>query len=60
MTPISKIVKNVDGTLAERFSQVQFREIGSKNTRLNINNVDMANQKEKRERAINYWKDRVI
>ena len=29
-------------------------------TRLNINNVDLAMQKIKRDRAINYWKERVI
>jgi hypothetical protein len=28
--------------------------------RLNINNVDMKANKEKRNRAINYWKERVI
>ena len=40
--------------------KVEFRQLDRSNTRLNINNVGMALQKEKRERALNYWKDRVI
>ena len=40
--------------------KVEFRTLERSNTRLNINNVNLAQKKENRERAINYWKDRVI
>ncbi|TNV82580.1 hypothetical protein FGO68_gene10813 [Halteria grandinella] len=53
-------VNHDNDTLGEKFHKVQFREISGQNSRLNINNVDMKAQKEKRDRAINYWKDRVI
>eukprot|EP00347_Sterkiella_histriomuscorum_P015643 403356248 len=44
---------------AEKMSKINFREY-SNNTRLNINNIDYANQKVKRDRALKYWKSRVI
>ena len=40
--------------------KVEFRTLERSNTRLNINNVNLAQKKENRERALNYWKDRVI
>ena len=43
----------------EKFQKVRFRDYKD-NTRLNINNVNYASMKEKRDRANNYWKDRVI
>jgi hypothetical protein len=44
---------------AEKFNNVKFRDFHD-NTRLNINNKDYQEQKEKRDRAVKYWKDRVI
>ncbi|CDW76409.1 UNKNOWN [Stylonychia lemnae] len=44
---------------AERMSKINFREYAN-NTRLNINNISYANQKDKRDRAMKYWKSRVI
>jgi len=44
---------------AEKFNNVKFRDFHD-NTRLNINNQDYKEQKEKRDRAVKYWKDRVI
>lgn len=54
------MVPKEDDTLGERMHKVEFRSLDRSNTRLNINNVNLAQQKEKRERALNYWKDRVI
>ncbi len=51
--------KNNGDLFAERMSRINFREY-SDNTRLNINNVNYAGQKEKRDRALKYWKNRVI
>ena len=48
-----------DEVLAEQFSKVRFREFQN-NTRLNTNNVNYASQNEKRDRAINYWQNRVV
>ena len=41
----------------EKFQKVRFRDYKD-NTRLNINNVNYASMKEKRDRANNYWKDK--
>ncbi len=46
--------------LLQRFINFQFREIDTYNTRLNVNNFEYAQHKEKRDRALNYWKDRVV
>ena len=46
--------------LLERFINFQFRQIDTYNTRLNVNNFEYAQHKEKRDRALNYWKDRVV
>ena len=43
---------------AEKLGQFKVREYKD-NTRLNIKNSDYAKQKEKRERAINYWSQNV-
>jgi len=39
--------------------KVEFRKLDRSNTRLNINNKGLAEKRENRERAINYWKERV-
>ena len=54
------MVPKEDDTLGERIHKVEFRSLDRSNTRLNINNVNLAQQKETRDRALNYWKDRVI
>ena len=44
----------------EKFQKVKFRDLeGGRNTRMNVNNADYIKHKEKKERALNYWKDRV-
>ena len=44
----------------EKFNKVKFRELdGGSNTRMNVNNTEYIKHKEKKERALNYWKDRV-
>ena len=53
-------VPKQDDTVGEKMQKVEFRSLDRSNTRLNINNVNHGAMKEKRERAINYWKDRVI
>lgn len=54
------MVPKQDDTLGEKMQKVEFRTLERSNTRLNINNVNLAQKKENRERALNYWKDRVI
>ena len=44
---------------AEKFNKVTFRDF-TNNTRLNINNIEYAEAKVKRDRQINYWKNNVI
>ena len=39
---------------AEKFQKFRVRDYLN-NTRMNIKNVEYANQKDKRDRAINYW-----
>lgn len=60
---MSSLIKNrpSEGTelFAEQFSRINFRDF-SENTRLNINNSEYGSQKEKRDRANNYWQSRVI
>ena len=48
-----------DDLFAEKFNKFTVREY-SNNTRMNIKNQDYAAQKEKRDRAINYWQNNVI
>ena len=43
---------------AEKLGQFRVREYKD-NTRLNIKNIDYAQQKEKRDRAINYWSQNI-
>lgn len=53
-------VEKKEETLAEKFSKVKFRQLEmSQNVRMNINQGDQAEAKAKRDRANNYWKDRV-
>ena len=44
---------------AEKFSQFRVRDLQN-NTRMNIRNQDYAKEKEKRDRAKNYWQNNVI
>ena len=43
----------------ERFNKMTFRDF-TDNTRLNIKNGNYQEQKVKRDRQINYWKNNVI
>jgi hypothetical protein len=54
------MVPKPDDTLGERMQKIEFRSFDRSNTRLNINNVDLAQKKLNRERALNYWKDKVM
>ena len=49
-----------DQPFIEKFLNFQFRQIDTSNTRLNVNNGDYMQFREKRDRAMNYWKDRVV
>ena len=46
-------------SFAEKFNKVTFRDFQN-NTRLNINNIEYAEAKVKRDRQMSYWKNNVI
>ena len=48
------ISETKDELFAEKFNKFTVRDY-SNNTRMNINNHEYAAQKEKRDRALNYW-----
>jgi hypothetical protein len=43
---------------AEKFVKVSFRDF-SNNTRMDIKNVDLKNQQQKRDRMLSYWQNNV-
>ena len=51
---ILSLHENDQKPFAERFAKFTVREFKN-NTRMNIKNIDYANQRKKRERAISYW-----
>ena len=51
---IKEMLEGKQEMFAEKFGKFKVREYMN-NTRMNIKNQDYANQKQKRDRAIDYW-----
>jgi hypothetical protein len=58
--PIAYNANPAVSTLNEMQYKMNFRELDPSNTRLNVSIIDYAGNKAKRDRAILYWKNRVI